>query len=229
MRRQERISKVLSYIRRGSAVADIGCDHGYVLIQGILQGIISKGIGVEVRPGPMAQALSNVREAGLEERVELRLGSGLSPLSSGEAEVCVIGGMGGHLIREILEADPDTAASFRMLILQPMNGERSLREYLFNNGWRLVREEILELDRPYLYLVAERGQEPVIEPFLQFDVGPLLRLDPSPGARRYLEGQLRDLRRIREGSLKGKTLDRERLERVEESIRRWEVFIHEKR
>lgn len=229
MRRQERISKVLSYIGPGSKVADIGCDHGYVLIQGILQGIISRGIGVEVRPGPLAQALSHVRDAGLEESAEIRLGSGLSPLSPGEAEVCVIAGMGGHLIREILEADPDTAASFQRLILQPMNGERSLREYLFNSGWHLLAEEILELDRPYLYLVAERGAEPVLDPFLQFEVGPLLRLDPSPAVRRYLEQQLKDLYRIRKGILSGQVPDRERLERIEESIGKWEAFIHENR
>ena len=224
MKKSRRIEQVLHYLEPDERVADIGCDHGYVLIHGALEGKISKGIGVEVNQGPYLQALENIEAFGVEEQIELRLGNGLQPIAPGEADVCVIGGMGGRLIRQILENNPATTSSFRKLILQPMNGEVKLRSWLLDNGWKLVREEILVMDELYLYLVAEQGEMILNDPFL-LEIGPLLALTPSIEQQEYIRANLSKLNHILTSIGLGNVLDEKRLIEIQDKISKWKEYL----
>ena len=227
MKTNKRVEKALEYIGKDSRVADIGCDHGYVLIQGCLEGKISRGIGVEVNQGPRRQALANILEAGLEDHLEVRLGSGLEPLAAGEVQTCVIAGMGGILIREILEKNPQKTASMKRLILQPMGGERSLREFLIAGGWTIVDEEVLVLDRLYLYIVAEPGAMRLVDDFL-LDIGPVLATKGgtvNAGCRAYILENLERLERILVGMRRGRNPDEGRIREVEEKKMKWRSYL----
>ena len=88
-------------------VADVGCDHAYVSIALVARRIARKVIAMDVRKGPLAIAADNINEAGLTERIELRLGDGLAMLRRDEADAIVIAGMGGLLTKRILEQGMD--------------------------------------------------------------------------------------------------------------------------
>ena len=78
----------------------------------------------------------------LHHQITCRLGSGLSTVKKDEVQVAIIAGMGGNLIRDILEADLDVVKQLEYMILQPVQNAEVLREYLCNTGYDILDEEI---------------------------------------------------------------------------------------
>lgn len=226
MKVNHRVDKVLEFITSGSRVADIGCDHGYVLIKGVLDNKIVSGIGVDISKGPFQQAISNLKESGFEGKIEIRLGDGLKPVNEGEADVCVIGGMGGRLITNILKEDLSKSKSFERLILQPMNSENILRKFLLNNEWKIIHEEILVLDRLYLYIVAEKGNMEVDDDFI-YDIGPIVATKKVIGKEEYIKENILKLQRILKNIRKGKVCNNTRISNTEELIKKWRSYFED--
>lgn len=127
---------------RGKITADIGCDHAYIPIRLIQDGISERVIASDVREGPCLAARRHIEKYSLTDKIEVRMGSGLSTLSPGEADEIIIAGMGGDLIAEIIEADKIIASGAKRLILQPMNAQDRLRHYLFENGFNIIHEDL---------------------------------------------------------------------------------------
>ena len=116
---------------KGNRIADIGTDHAYIPIYLVENYLAEYVIAGDVRQGPVDIAKANVEKHKLSDKIEVRLGSGLS----------VIAGMGGQLISEILSADIEKARKCN-LVLQPMNAQYELRKYLISNGFSITDEDI---------------------------------------------------------------------------------------
>ena len=154
-----RLLTVAEHVTPGSAVADIGSDHGMLPCHLIRVGRARRCIAVEISNGPYQACLTAVGHAGLSDDVEVRLGDGLSPLSPGEADVVCVSGMGGATIAGILARGEPVLHRVQRLVLQPNGGDGLLRRHLFNTGWELKAEKALEeRGRFYAVIVAERGE-----------------------------------------------------------------------
>ncbi len=119
-------------------VADIGTDHGKLLIALAQNGKLKKGIGSDVAEGPASACRSNVLSFGFSDIIEIRVGDGLKTLVPGEAETVVIAGMGGELIAKILGACPETVRSAKEFVLQPMTNADKLLALLPELGIKVT-------------------------------------------------------------------------------------------
>lgn len=170
----KRLKALAEFVLPGSIIADIGTDHGYLPVYLILQGISPRAVAGDINAGPLEAARNNVTQYQVADRVALRLGNGLQVVKPGEVDTIIIAGMGGGTIRDILQAALAVATQAKRLILQPMADEQDLRQFLVTQGWRLVDEELLlEDNRLYSIIVAERGQEEISDPLL-LEIGPRL-------------------------------------------------------
>ncbi len=137
----------------GKSFADIGTDHAYIPIELNRSG--ARVIATDIRKGPLLMAKKNAEKYGAE--IELRLGGGLAPIGAGEVECIIIAGMGAEMIEKILKEDRDKAEK-STLLLQPMNGQDTLRKYLAENNFHIICEDIaVEGHKVYNLIEAKSG------------------------------------------------------------------------
>ncbi len=167
MELSERLSRLASLVRPGSRVADIGTDHALLPVFLVKTGVCRSAIAVDVKPGPVAAAQKAVKAADLSDTIDVRLGDGLSPISPDEVEDIVIAGMGGETMVEILKAAPWVLSDRYRLILQPMTRVEVLHRFLYQHGFEIEEEHLMEdSGHRYVYLTAHfAGNAPVDDPF----------------------------------------------------------------
>ena len=173
-------------------IADVGCDHAYVSIALIKSRLASKVIAMDVRKGPLEIAKRNVIEAGLESQIELRLGDGLERLSPMEADTIIIAGMGGLLIKGILERGIDVISSQTKrptLILQPQSDIREVRLFLSSHAYDIVQEDMLIEEGKYYTVIKANPQEGAMTDYSEADwvYGQYNLQQKSPVLKEYLE------------------------------------------
>ena len=93
-----------SMVTTGGILADIGTDHAYVPIALVQRQKIKGAIAMDINEGPLARAQEHIRAARLEEYIQTRLSDGAEALLPNEADSILIAGMGGGLVKHILES-----------------------------------------------------------------------------------------------------------------------------
>ncbi len=158
----KRMEAVVNMISPQSfAIADVGCDHAYVSIALLQRDIAKKVIAMDVRTGPLDIAKRNIAEAGFLDVIDVRLGDGLQRLDVDEVDTIIIAGMGGLLIKGILERGIHILQDAKKkpeLILQPQSDLREVREFLYKNAYSIVEEQMLvEEGKYYTVIKAQFG------------------------------------------------------------------------
>ena len=149
----KRMQALADQVSAGAVFADIGTDHGFLPIYLVEQKKVERAIAMDVRPGPLSRAKEHVKEAGLEEKIELRLSDGLEKLSVGEAQTILISGMGGPLMEGILTRGAAVAKEATELILQPQSEIDGFRRFLAREGYVILEEDICFDEGKYYFLM----------------------------------------------------------------------------
>lgn len=214
MRLSKRLEAVASFVRKGSLAADIGTDHGYIPIYLVEEGICERVIAMDVREGPLMRARKNIRERGLEGKIEVRLGDGFSALQPGETDTAVIAGMGGELIIHILQNGYHVWEGLSEMVLSPQSELDKVRHYLDRQGFFIDREEmILDEGKFYTIMLVKKGQMKY-ENEAQYRYGKRLIEEKNPVLASFLEKEKKRIGRILndlkgENSLKAEAARRE--------------------
>lgn len=140
IRLDSRLSAVASLVKDGATVADIGTDHAYLLAYLLQEKRISKGIAADLRKGPLENARKTLVDCDLIDNVRLVLSDGLDELNKADCDDIVIAGMGGILIKEILERTPWVRDEKIHIVAQPMTHAEVLRKFFLENGFRILKE-----------------------------------------------------------------------------------------
>ncbi len=225
MELSKRLQCVAALVTPGNRVADVGTDHGYLPIWLVEAGVCPGAIAADVRPGPLERAQVHIREHGLEEKIETRLGDGLASLAPGEADTLVLAGMGGPLMRQILVRGEPVARAARELILSPQSDLRAFRQFLYEADYTVTEERMLQEDGKYYTVMrAVPGHDP--EPWSPAEFGygrHLLRKQP-PVLRVFLEKKRENCRQILR-SLAREEKPSSRREQMEERLRELEELL----
>lgn len=191
-----RLDQVVQMIPNCDAVADIGTDHGYVLIALLKRNRIRRGIASDNKKKPLEKAMMNAREEGVTSQLDFRLGSGLETLSIGEVNGAVIAGMGGILIKELMTSAAEIVKSLDFLLLQPAQNPEILRKFLYENSFEVLDEEILREDRRYYeYLLVryEEDKKVTLKNRADYSVGDILYQKKHPLLDDYLKDKINEL------------------------------------
>ncbi|MCR4830167.1 MAG: class I SAM-dependent methyltransferase [Pseudobutyrivibrio sp.] len=154
-----RLQIIYDMVPNCETIADVGCDHGYLTIALLEGGVAEKAIAMDVNKGPLESAKANIGQAGLLNQVQFRLSDGLAKLNEAEADVICICGMGGALIKRILDSGIAVAKSAGTLILEPQSEYRALREFLMQQHF-VILDEMLCTEEGKIYPIIKVSYNP---------------------------------------------------------------------
>lgn len=194
-----RLQAVADMVADCGTLADIGTDHAYLPVYLLKTGKIQHAIASDIRKGPVARAQSTTKRFGESERIETRLGAGMTTLQAEEADTVVISGMGGILIANIIQESKALLTENTALILQPMTAMRELREYLSENNF-CIAQEVLAKEENKLYHIMKvvRGTEKITD-LTELYLGKRLLENRPPYFEEYLAGRIHALRTAADG------------------------------
>lgn len=149
-----RIKTLSSYIKPYKIIADVGCDHGYLIKEAIDNCDVSKAFAIDNKIGPLNSAKRNLNNYS---NVVFSLSDGLDSLDE-SVELVVIAGMGGLLIKDIIKRNIDKINNVKRFVLQANKNEYELREFMISNNYYIAFENIIyEDDKYYEIIVFEKG------------------------------------------------------------------------
>lgn len=154
----ERLLACCNFVCKGDRVADIGCDHGYLGIHLLTNGIAASMIESDVAPGPLESARRNAKKYSVESAMTFCLSDGVKDIPR-DFDTLVCAGMGGDTMVHILTDAPWLQDEKYRLILQCQSKTPLLRRYLSENGWRITEEAVLK-EGKFLYTVMQVTYEP---------------------------------------------------------------------
>ncbi|WP_176469966.1 tRNA (adenine(22)-N(1))-methyltransferase TrmK [Pseudomonas sp. Irchel 3A5] len=217
----KRLERVAAHVPAGARLADIGSDHGYLPVALMRRGSIAAAVAGEVALTPFLSAERTVRENDLDQLITVRMANGLAAIQPEDGITAIsICGMGGETIRDILDSGKAHLTGEERLILQPNGGEQPLRQWLMENGYCILSEEVLRENRfDYEVIVAERAG-PVAYTAEELYFGPLQMKARSPAFlikwRRMLRHKQQTLNHFARAR---QALPEEKLEEAERQVR----------
>lgn len=180
-----RMQAILSMLRREvesggkiPCVADVGCDHAFVSMACVEEGLADHVIAMDVRKGPLSIAQKHIHEYGFDKSVETRISDGFEALKTNEAQWAVIAGMGGELMRTILDKGEIHLKDGIGLILQPQSEIFAVRAYLQEQNYIIQDEDFIQEDGKFYTIIKaiksdSRKQKKDMEP-VELVYGPRL-------------------------------------------------------
>ena len=148
-----RLLACCDFVNKGDRIADVGCDHGYLSIHLLTQGIARSAIASDVAEGPLQSAQRNARKYGVSKNITFHLSDGVRNIPR-DFDTLICAGMGADTMMSILDAAPWLKDPKYRLILQCQSKRPELRKYLYSNGFA-IRRETLAQDGKFIYPVME--------------------------------------------------------------------------
>ncbi|MGO1372078.1 MAG: tRNA (adenine(22)-N(1))-methyltransferase [Senegalia sp. (in: firmicutes)] len=193
-----RLLEIAKMVDENTLVADIGTDHGYIPVYLIENQISKKVIACDINEAPLQSAINYINTKKLNEKIDTRLGDGLSPINIGEVDTAIIAGMGGILITNILDDNKDIVKTIEKFILQPMIASSDLRKYLYKNNYKIIDEKLVREDnRFYEIIVAVHGKDQ-IKNNIYYEIGKKLIEKKDPLLKLHIEKKIKKTKTILE-------------------------------
>lgn len=170
----ERLKILASLIPPAKSLADVGCDHGLLIIEAFEKYDLEYAVAIDNKEKPLKKAYDNLKVYPFFPKVRFSLSDGLEDLKE-KVEAIVIAGMGGFLITEILKAGLDKHRGAKF-ILQANRNLYELRKFLFEANMDIVSEKIIFEDGQfYEIIVSKTARKPLFYTEDDLFFGPILR------------------------------------------------------
>lgn len=153
-----RLTTAAALVTQGYTLADVGTDHGYIPIYLLQQEKIPSAIAMDINEGPLERAKEHIALYGLQAYIQTRLSDGVAALKPGEVEAVLIAGMGGGLIMHILKDGEKVCQSAKELILQPQSEIERVREFLREEGYTILAEDMVYEDGKFYPMMKVQYQ-----------------------------------------------------------------------
>ena len=155
------------------ALADIGCDHGYIGVSALKSGRAKRLIASDISEKSLSKCRRLAASEGLGEKVKFVVSDGFENIRD-KVDTAVIAGLGGYEIIKILERAKRLNRVPEKLILCPHQNASELRRYL--SGTPVERDYVVRSDLKFYPVIVISGKG---ERYLETEFGYGKNLPPS--------------------------------------------------
>ena len=148
-----RIKNISKYIPPYKRIADVGCDHGYLIIDAFENYNIDFALAIDNKSGPLNRCINNLVEKTYYNNVRFSLSNGISDLSS-DIDVVIMAGMGGLLACQIVEKNLEKLSNVKRIIVQANRNNYDVRKYFTRIGFDIKGESIVFEDNKYYEIIC---------------------------------------------------------------------------
>ena len=188
-----RLLACCNYVNQNDRIADVGCDHGYLSIHLLTNGIVSSAIASDVNQQPLLSAVGNAEKYGVRDKMEFYLSDGVRNIPR-DFDCMICAGMGADTMISILEAAPWLKDPKYRLVLQCQSRRPELRRWLSDAGYTIRREDLVR-DGKFIYTVMEVIYAPgTVLSAAECYISPALLENNSPLLAEYTERVIHGLR-----------------------------------
>lgn len=146
----ERLKRIATYLSPYTHIADVGCDHGYLIIEAYKLREDFKFIAIDNKKGPLESCIANISPKPYFDKVRFSLSSGIKDIDD-KTEVVVLAGMGGMLVCDILK---DNLRNVERIITCANRDNYEVRKFISSIGYKISNEEIIYDKNKYYQLIV---------------------------------------------------------------------------
>ena len=177
MKLSKRLQAIYDMVPSGIA-ADVGSDHGKLIISLFEGGVISKGYAIENKKGPYSRLVKAINDSGFQKDIIPMFSDGISELPS-DVDIVILAGMGGTNILDILKAHPRKLKNVRTIIVDAHNAIPEMRKAICKMGYVIADEDIVEDAGKYYEIIKFIAGECIYLDDADYEFGPVLRNEKS--------------------------------------------------
>ncbi len=183
MKLNTRLKKIGDLVEANSFCLDVGCDHALLDIYLVKQNKDIQVIASDIAEGPLEQAKKNIQRERLEEKIQTKLGDGLSTYEEG-VDTVILSGMGGRNMIGICKNDFKIMKKIKTFIVSPNNYQEDVKRFFCKNGFYLLNEEFVK-DGKFIYqiLIFQKGKKKYSKK--EYFFGPVFLQKKGPLFREY--------------------------------------------
>ena len=159
-------------------IADIGSDHGKLMIALFKSGKLLKGYAIENKKGPYQRLVKALEKEDLIDKIIPLFSDGISDLPIDVRHI-VLAGMGGDLIIDILKAHSDKLKLVNTIVVDAHGAIGKVREEISNMGYAIAEEQIVKEDDKYYEIIKFIRADKAIYTEDDLEFGPILRVEKS--------------------------------------------------
>lgn len=191
MKLSKRLQAIYDMVPSG-VVADVGSDHGKLIISLFQNGVISKGYAIENKKGPFERLVKAIEENDAKEGITPMLSDGITELPS-DVNIVVIAGMGGFNVIDILKKNPSKLKNVEAIIVDAHNAIPELRKQVCKMGYVIADEDIVYESGVYYEIIKFISGEAkyLVDP--DFEFGPILRSEKSMTFKAKYQSRIKEI------------------------------------
>lgn len=218
MKLSKRLQAIYDMVPCG-VLADVGSDHGKLIISLFQNGVISKGYAIENKKGPFDRLKKAIEENNASDGVIPMLSDGISELPS-DVETVVIAGMGGFNVIDILKKNPGKLKNVRTIIVDAHNAIPELRKQVTKMGFVIADEDIVYESGVYYEIIKFISGEAMYLDDPDIEFGPVLRTEKSMTFKAKYISRIKEIDKLLEnkdipdGKIKKLNSEKERINEV---------------
>ena len=203
-----------------SVVADIGSDHGKLMIALVESGIVTKGYAVENKEGPFERLRNNLIRYKVNDKITPLFSDGIKDITR-DVGTIVIAGMGGQTIVKILKAHPEKLISVQTIIIDAHTAVPLARKEICQMGFAIADEKIVKEDDIFYEIIKFIKADKAIISDEDLEFGPILRQEKSATFKEKYQNRIYEIDTI----LSKGTLPKERIHSLNEEKQKLERYL----
>lgn len=187
----KRLETIVNLVDQGENVADIGSDHGFIVIELINRKIATSCLAVENKIGPYTNLTKNTS---LIKNIRTSLSDGLKEVEK-QFSTIIIAGMGFNTIKEIINNSVEKLNFINTFIIDSHTLTYELRKFMSEIGYFIKDEKCLIENKVFYEIIKfQKGHKVYSEAELKY--GPILLNNKSEDFMIYYSNEIEKLKSL---------------------------------